>query len=63
VALEEPKLELWFSWIPHQDGQFQTGWKLHDIRLSEVDTDMNWYESIEEDTLRYSQPNGTMVKA
>jgi len=63
VALGQPKLELWFSWIPHQDGRIQTGWKLHDIRLSEVDTDMNWYESIEEATLRYSQPNGTMVKA
>ena len=63
MALEEPKLELWFSWIPNQDRHSQTGWRLHDIRLPEVDLDLNWYESIEEAALRYDQTNGTSVKS
>jgi hypothetical protein len=52
VELSMPQLELWFSWVP-EHGQNQPGWKLHDIRLPEHDTDLNWFDSIAEATMRW----------
>jgi hypothetical protein len=64
VAVQTAKLEFWFSWLPpQQDGQqTQAGWKLHDIRLAELDTDLNWYESISEATMRFSGSNRNSVR-
>jgi len=62
VAVETTGLDFWFSWLPHQDGHRETGWKLHDIRLSELDTDLIWFESISEATMRFNGPNGNTVR-
>jgi hypothetical protein len=61
VAVETAGLDFWFSWLPHQDGQSERGWKLHDIRLSELDTELNWFESISEATVRFNGSNGNTV--
>jgi hypothetical protein len=58
VALRKPDLEFWFCWIPQQQGQTQAGWKLHDIRLPEVDTDLNWFTSITEATMQFKGADG-----
>jgi hypothetical protein len=46
------RIGLWFCWIP-QDEKTEEGWKLHDVRLPEYDTDLNWFVSIEEATNRW----------
>lgn len=58
MALEKAELDFWFSWHAPQDGQACTGWKLHDIRLPELDNDLHWFESISEATMRF---NGAKV--
>jgi hypothetical protein len=61
VALEEASLELWFSWISHQNGQNQAGWKLHDIRLPEFDTGLIWFETIAEATIQFIRASENTV--
>ena len=55
VALEKSELNLWFSWVPRQDGHAEGGWKLHDIRLPEHDNDLRWFETIAEATMRFNR--------
>jgi hypothetical protein len=62
VALKGLDLDLWFSWLPYRDGHSQPGWKLHDIRLPELDSDLTWYDSISEATTRVNGLNGNPVK-
>ena len=61
MALGKPELDFWFSWLPPQDGQAHTGWKLHDIRLPELDTDLNWFQSISEATMRFNGAKEDLV--
>ena len=61
MALDKPELDLWFSYNPRQNDPIGNGWKLHDIRLPELDKDLNWFESITEATRRFNVPNGVTV--
>jgi hypothetical protein len=60
VELHQPQLELWFSWIP-EDGQHEPGWRLHDIRLPEHETDLNWFASVTEATAQWHGTNNVIV--
>lgn len=62
IALEIPNLELWFSWIGQEDGETGTGWKLHDIRLAEVDRELEWFESISEANAHFHDRNSISVR-
>lgn len=62
IALETPNLELWFSWIGQEDGETDTGWKLHDIRLAEVDRELEWFESISEANAHFHDRNSISVR-
>ena len=62
MALIQSELEFWFSWLPSQDGQSQAGWKLHDIRLPELDSDLNWSASVDAATRHFHGVNENSVK-
>jgi len=53
VASQELDLEFWYCWISQADQETEAGWKLHDIRLPEHDTNLNWFSSIEEASIRF----------
>ena len=54
VTLDVQGIDFWFSYIQHPNNPNQEGWRLHDIRLSENDTDLNWYNSLSEATMRFA---------
>jgi len=57
VASREANLEFWYTWISIPDEGIDAGWKLHDIRLPEIDADLNWFSTIAEATSQFHDAN------